>query len=162
LPIVVLNPLKTDQPVEFTLDGEAEQLDAGFKLELAGGQPRMIRFSPGNGQSPVQYRLTAGIYYFQRTDATWTLRRRTFRVTIDNRSGETDFGYLADNEQAVVRAGATRDHTSRFPLVVVFDRGDGGQPAHVALATGTYRVAGDPQTGVLDLFLMPPENRANQ
>lgn len=48
---------------------------------------------------------------------------------------------------------STRTHEGRFPVVVSFDPGNGGEPSQVALPSGSYMIGVNPETGLWDLFL---------
>jgi hypothetical protein len=93
------------------------------------------------------------VYEFKLTEEGWQLFRRTFTVTLDNSTNASGFHYVANGQQAVVAAGGTRTHVGRFPLVVGFDPGNGGEPAQVVLPSGSYMIGVNPETGLWGLFL---------
>jgi hypothetical protein len=82
------------------------------------------------------------------------LYRSSFGVTIDNQRGDAPFYYNVDNTQEEVAAGESKSHTSLYPLLVRFDRGDGGDEAQKKVVAKDRRleVAVNPQDGFWDLY----------
>jgi hypothetical protein len=151
--IVLLNPEENANPVTFQLSGQPQMLEAGQELQFEASQAVMIEYDRGGGFGRVRYSLTGGVYEFKLTERGWQLFRRTFTVTLDNSTNASDFRYVANGQQAVVAGGQTRTHVGPFPLVVSFDPGNGGEPAQVALPSGTYMIGVNPESGLWDLFL---------
>jgi hypothetical protein len=153
--VVVVNPEATGQTIAFVLDGQEHHLDPARLLDEYSVDAMLIAFDRGGGFGIARYSLTEGVYEFVRTERGWDLVRKTFTVTLDNTANATAFHYLVGGETAAVGAGASRRHTDRFPITIAFDRGSGGQPAEIALPSGTYKIARSPETGLWDLFVVP-------
>jgi hypothetical protein len=153
--IVLLNPEGTPGAVRFLLDGHEGSLEPAEYLEQSTIAPMIIEFDRGGDFGLARYSLSEGIYLFKLTERGWDLARRTFTVTLDNSANADAFHYLADGEPVFVPAGLAQTHQSRFPVLIAFDRGDGGEPAQVALPSGTYAIATNPQTGLWDLVPVP-------
>jgi hypothetical protein len=126
----------------------------GEKQKLPTDKSWTIEFDRGNNQGIARYGLTSGMYEFRVISERWDLVRPKFDITIDNREGNHDFNYVADNEVVTVKAGETKVHESSEPIIVKFDRGEGAEHAAAKNLnkSGTYKVAVDTQTNYLDLF----------
>jgi hypothetical protein len=151
--VVLLNPAANASAVNFLLGADPQTLDSGREFQAQMPAGAVLEFSPGPGLGVSQYTLEEGVYEFQLTEAGWELHRKTFQVTLDNSANATDFNYLANAQPVVLKASEKRTHEGNFPVVIAFDRGDGKQPAQVALPTGTYAVAVNPETQLWDLFV---------
>ena len=150
--IVLSNPETTNQAIAFLLDGQPCSLDPGQSEEFSVSQPMLVQFHRGGAYGPASYSLSEeGVYEFIMTERGWDLVRKSFRVTLDNTVGAGDFQCIVDGIPVVIPASATHAHRSRFPVVVAFDQGNGGEPAQVVLATGTYAIAINPETNLREL-----------
>jgi hypothetical protein len=125
---------------------------------LPDTQSWVISFDRGEEQGEAKYTLASGSYAFGSSERGWDLFSRKFKVTIDNSRGEDPFLYVVDNAHAEVPAGETKTHTSNYPLLVRFDRGDGGKEAkkRISRDATTLVVAVSPSDGFWDLF--PADN----
>jgi hypothetical protein len=151
--VVLLNPEENAHTVSVLLAGEELSLEAAEQIQFETPEATIVAFDRGGDFGTAKYSLAEGVYEFKLTDQGWELYRKSFNVTLDNSAGESDFNYLADGEPFSVAVGETRTHESSFPVVVSFDRGDGAEPAQVALPTGTYMIGVNPDTELLDLFV---------
>jgi hypothetical protein len=149
--IVLVNPKKTAAAVHYLLDGHSRTLAAGYKQNLRAGRARLVEFDRGGAFGRARYGLRHGTYEFTVTDKGWKLFRKTYRVTVDNSANAGQFRYLVDNRLAVVAAGEARTHTSRHPIVIVYDPGGGTKSARETLESGVYEVRLNPKTHLLDL-----------
>ncbi|MFV1966132.1 MAG: hypothetical protein ACC628_11960 [Pirellulaceae bacterium] len=86
------------------------------------------------------------------TSKGWELYQQKYEVTIDNSRNKHDFHYIVNGEQTVAKSGTKQQHSSDYPIVVSFDRGDGGDPASKKLENGTYRVGLDIKKRRIELF----------
>jgi hypothetical protein len=128
----------------------------GQKQTLPANRRWSIEFDRGNSQGSARYALMRGVYEFRVVSGRWDLVRLRFDVTIDNREGTQDFQYVAGNQVVTVKAGETKTHSSTEPLIVKFDRGEGPEQAATKNLnkSGTYKVAVNTQTNLLDLYAM--------
>jgi hypothetical protein len=156
--VVLVNPEMTEQTVAFLLDGQQGSLEPGQYFDLSTPDKMMIEFDRGADFGAARYSLIEGVYLFKQTDRGWDLNRKVFSITLANTESEDTFYYLVDGEAQVVLPGEQQTHESRFPMTISFDRGDGSEPAEVTLPNGTYRVGISPDTGMRDLFYVPPED----
>ena len=63
-----------------------------------------------------------------------------FRVTLDNSANTQDFNFLLNGKEARVAGRATKEFTSKYPILVAFDPGDSGAPSRRWLSDGVYKV----------------------
>jgi hypothetical protein len=147
---VILNPEETGQSVHYNLGpypfsigpGQAQRLERSY----------VISFDPGNGGTVKKYTLGTGPYQLVVGPGGWDLQSVKVAVTIDNSQYKGTFHYQVDGKDAVLQSGQAVDLTSLLPIVIAFDRGDGGKPARKILTHGTYRVGIDAVQRRLDLF----------
>ncbi len=157
--VVLLNPEENAQTVFVLLAGEELSLEAAQQIQFETPEATIVEFDRGGDFGTARYSLDEGVYEFKLTDQGWELYRKTFKVTLDNSANENDFNYLADGEPVTVAADECRTHESGFPVMVSFDRGDGQEPAQVALPTGTYLIGVNPETELWDLFVTAEQER---
>lgn len=143
--------------VHYILNGRFPfAIQPGHKQKLPANRSWSIEFDRGNSQGTARYALERGVYEFRVVSGRWDLVRLQFDVTIDNRQGTQDFQYVAGDQVVTVKAGETQTHSSAEPVIVKFDRGEG--PEHAATKnlnkSGTYKVAINTQTNLLDLYAM--------
>ena len=62
--------------------------------------------------------------------------QKTFKVTLDNSANADDFNYVLENQAGMVPARQAQEITSKLPIVLTFDCGDGREVAHKELAEG--------------------------
>jgi hypothetical protein len=150
--ILLINPPETRNTVAYQVDGSPFEMPSDSQQDLSGG-PRQVAFDRGGDFGEARYTLTEGTYVFALGARGWGLYRKTFQVVLDNSANAHPFHIgLGDGTRLVIAAGQSRKLTDRFPILVYFDRGDGGEPASRQLRDGTHRIAVDPSTNLLDLF----------
>jgi hypothetical protein len=152
--VILLNPKTNPAGVNYVLNSRySYDMQPGERQQLKStAKGWLVSFDRGGKYGTARYTVTDGTYQFVLTDKGWDLVRKQYRVTIDNSRLSGDFGYLADGKKAVVKAGQTATHVGARPIEIVFDRGDGGQPARKLLESGYYQVGVDAQKGRLELF----------
>jgi hypothetical protein len=155
---VVIRHLPTaGSEVNYVLNGRFPfAIQPGQQQKLPAGSSWRIEFDRGNSQGPARYTLEQGVYEFRVVSGRWDLVRLRFDITIDNREGTQDFQFVAAGEVVTVKAGETKNQTSSEPLIVKFDRGEGPDNAATKNLnkSGTYKVAVNTQTNLLDLYAM--------
>ena len=150
--VLVLNPADNTGSVSITYSGRSYTLKPGGE-EFFTQADQTARFDRGKGKGQARYKLTDGTFVFTATDKGWELFKQTFSVTIDNTANESMFRYVVDDEQHQVPAGRTMSHESKYPLLVRFDRGRGGEASKdIILTDATLVVAVNPQDGLWDLY----------
>ncbi len=147
---VILNPEENGQTINYNLGPYPYTIGPGQSQRLE--KSYVISFDPGNGGAIKKYTLGTGTYKFVLKDGGWELKTVKVEVTIDNSQYEGTFNYLVDGKHAVLQPGQAADLSSQLPIVIEFDRGDGGKPARKVLTEGTYVVGVDVDEQRLDLF----------
>ena len=153
-PIVLTNPKANQNAVAYVLaDAHTYQMKPGEQqtLEPRTDGPWIIAFDRGDGSAPARYSLSEGTYEFVLSATGWELQQKRFTATIDNKLAIA-FNYVIDGQAATVAAGQKQTHSGLYPLEVMFDRGDNGAPAKVALESGVYTVTVDAARQRLDLL----------
>ncbi len=148
--VFLYNPRANEQAVHYNLGEYPYTMNAGENQSLPASY--VCSFDSGDGTGAKRYTLGRGAYRWSLTDSGWDLGSVKCKVTIDNTGYDEDFHLLVDNQDDVVGAGRSVSYTSDLPLSVVFDRGDGGPPAHKLLFEGEHRVAIDVRRQRVDLF----------
>ena len=123
---VILNP--TDSIVHYMLNGQHEYtMKPGESQALPADQNWVIRFDRGGTEfgatGEAAYTLSEGSYCFGTKGGGWEIFPQSFEVVLDNHDNPGTFEYILDNVNYTVAAKATRTHTSRYPMFIVFDRG---------------------------------------
>jgi hypothetical protein len=121
--------------------GQSQFVDSGY----------VITFDSGSGATK-RYTLADGSFRFSIGPQGWDMQSATFKVTIDNSNFGSDFNFAINNEPGSVRAGQAVQIQSPYPLEIMFDRGDGGEPGRKRLMEGIYLVGVDPGSQRLELF----------
>jgi hypothetical protein len=131
-------------------------IQPGQRQSLPANRSWTIEFDRGNSQGTARYSLERGVYEFRVVKERWDLVHLRFDVTIDNRAGKQDFQYVAGDKVMTVKAGEQQSHNSAEPLIVKFDRGEGPEQAATKNLnkSGTYKVAVNTDTNLLDLYAM--------
>lgn len=152
--ILIANP--TSSPVQFVINNQH------FSLEPQGrkvfpSESAEIGFDRGTGGEALRYGLTAGTYRFVAENQGWNLQRLTLKAVIDNSDNNSPFQYIAQGEHVVVAPHATRSHTSVYPLVFRYDRGNGSGVKQVVSnqQQATFTIAVNPEDNLWDMFIAP-------
>ena len=154
--ITIINPEATGSAVNYSLGAESFVLEPGMHKQH-GSTNQTIVFDKGESFGETRYSLAQGTYRFSAGAKGWELSRATFTVTIDNSDSPIDFSYAFNNEQVTIPAGSVKTHTSNSLPVVRFNKGDEGEDARKELDSGTYYVAINPETNLIDVFAAKPE-----
>jgi hypothetical protein len=152
--IVLVNRLENGALVRYGISNR--QYELGIGRTHAFGVPSQgswtITFDRGGSYGTVRYSLSVGAYEFVLTATGWDLRKKQYIVTIDNSHLAGNFNCLLNGQETVVPAGDSITQTSPYPVEIVFDRGDGSEPARKLLDNGVYKVGLDVTGKRLDLF----------
>lgn len=146
--VVLENPSYATSSVRFTTDGNFVELQPGQQVHL---NPTVVEFDRGGGFGMARNTLDPGAYYFKVTPKGWEIYGRAYRATVDNAGNRFDFNFMINGQPQVDRSGDKKTFECDRPMEVVFDRGD-GELARRKLEYGSYWVAVDARTGLLDLF----------
>jgi hypothetical protein len=155
--VVIRHAADAASEVNYVLNGRFPYaIQPGHMQKLSANRQWSIEFDRGNSQGSARNALTRGVFEFRVVNGRWDLVRVRFDVTIDNREGTQDFQYVAGNLVVTVKAGESKTHNSTEPLIVKFDRGEGPEQAATKNLnkSGTYKVAVNTQTNLLDLYAM--------
>ena len=152
--VLLMNDKKNSETINYVIANANYAMQPGYTQRLTEGQTWIVAFDRGDGHGEAKYTLSDGTYVFGASDKGWELYRSSFGVTIDNERGDAPFNYNVDNTQEEVAAGQSKSHTSLYPLLVRFDRGDGGDEAQKKVVAKGRRleVAVNPQDGFWDLY----------
>ncbi len=151
---LLMNPKSTGATIHYILAKRNYSMAPGSTQTLDEGYEWVIRFDRGGDRGETTQTLSSGTYAFVVTDQGWELTRKTFGVTIDNGKGKGDFYYNINNAQEQVEAGGQKSHTSDYPILVRFDRGDGTKEGQkkVVDQDARYVLAVSPSDGLWDLY----------
>lgn len=150
--VLMRNPKESGGTIHYTVDGSRHSMQVGQSQKLSGSKSRIIAFDRGGSFGQAKYTLSEGAYIFAVTEKGWELKQQSFQVTLSNVGNTTAFHYVVMGKQESISAGGEKTHSSKYPIVVTFDRGDGGEPAAKTLASGTYTVGLDSDEKRYDLF----------
>lgn len=171
LPVSSANPLEefTDKPahesillvvrqdapgeVAYRVDNHSFTMRSGLQQVVPATGPRSISFQRKPGGQSRRFALDPGTYEFYMTDEGWDLGYKTYEALVDNSENSQAFHYLVQDEAATVEPFAVNSHTSDYPIVIRFDRGDGQREKQVRVDTDrTLRVAVNSADNLWDLF----------
>ena len=155
--LLVMNPAVNGVGIEYVVNDQNYTTPSGYNQNISGGGSWLAQFNRGPGFGDARYNLTEGTYYFAATDHGWELYRRDFSVTLSNAENPKSFEYVVDNTNANVTGGQSQTHTSKFPMMIRFDRGGGNQPAQKKISDPTVgktqlRVAINTADNLWDLY----------
>ena len=113
-----------------------------------------MSFDQGDGKKTIRYELQPGTYRFEIESEGLNLRAVTYEVVVSNAGNAETFRYVVQGEQAALEPEATNTHTSNYPLVISFDRGNGSATKQVRWEQkkGTLQVSINPQDNLWDLY----------
>jgi hypothetical protein len=150
--LLIINPEENDTDVSFTLEGKSYTLKPGYHQNFPEGDSWQVRFDKGGSQGDARYTVEPGTYVFTPEDGGWNLYRRTIEVSIENNS-DSEFNYVAGDEQQSLKSGEGVEHSSAYPLFIRFDPGNGKDSVkRFAEKKTELAVAIDPKKGQFDLF----------
>ena len=135
--------------VNYTVDGKRFSMEPDFQQVIS--RPRIvISFDRGGDFGTAKYGIGEGWYEFTPTDKGWELYENTAKITIDNSANPFTFNYVLNNQRQSLKPGFKQTHSSKYPLSLKFDNGQ-GQTVKKVLAEGDFQVAVS-KSGGLDLF----------
>ncbi len=155
---VLINPKENGQAISYALAGNTYTMQPGQQQPLSTSY--VVAFDPGNGGGTKRYTVGDGTFEFYINNDGWELRRVNVEVTIDNSDYSGEFHCLIDGKKTTIAPGEVAEFTSKTPLEVEFDRGDGGEPARKSLKSGIYQIGLDASQQRLDLFEAEEEELA--
>ncbi len=145
--ILIENPSGT--PVQFTIDNQPFSLAPGNSQTFTG-ESRKIAFNTGERGQVTTYALSAGTFRFETPNRKWDLHRvKAFETTIDNTNNDAPFHYIAQGEHQQVAANSVATHSSSYPMIMRFDRGNG---------TDTKQIAGTEKQSKFTVGINPQDN----
>ena len=150
--ILLENP--TEDVVNYVVDRGSFTMQPGYRQSLTGEASRIISFDKGTGGQTAKYKLAEGSYKFVIKNRAWDLQKTVYKVNIDNSDNLEPFHCIVQGEHVVIPAGQTQTHSSDYPIVVRFDRGNGSSTKQVVhkRSSGDLFVAVNPADSKWDLF----------
>jgi hypothetical protein len=150
--VILNNPKSSRGKITYTLDGKSYSMEPGYAHELPNGKTYLVEFDKGGAFGKARYSLEEGTYDFSVGPQGWDIHSKTVEVTLDNTGNSNDFHFVRAHERLVVKAREQEKLTGKCPILLIFDRGNGGEPARRVLRQGAYKVGVDSSTKLLDLF----------
>jgi hypothetical protein len=149
--VLIENP--TNDTVNYLVDSSQFSMQPGYRQALTASSS-VIKFDRGNGGKAATYKLAPGTYRFVIKNRAWDMYQAKFAVTIDNSQNSEPFQYIVQGEHAAVAAGQSQTHKSSYPIIIRFDRGNGGATKQVLFeeTEGTLEVAVNLADNMWDLF----------
>jgi hypothetical protein len=152
---LVINPTTTGATISFLIDQTQYSLPAGQALPLSGQASWVISFDRSSGLGTASYTLAPGHYDFTESGGGWDLVQKTYKVVLDNSANPNDFSFVMEGQPGSVPAHQAVEISSKVPVVLTFDPGNGAEPANKELVEGSFTIGINPQTGLLDVFSNP-------
>jgi hypothetical protein len=150
--VCLVNPLESRAAVSYVLNEEVFTLRPGEVHQLQADEYG-IEFDKGGELGTASFDLEERTYAFRVSkEKGWELKVKNYKVTLDNRTNPNAFNYVKNGKTDSVPAGQMQEVVSKYPLLVSFDPGDGGEPARRWLTEGTYKVGVDGRAKLLELF----------
>jgi len=149
--------------VNYTLAGRSFTMGPGQMQRLPSSRDWVIEFlAGGEGSKRLRYKLTDGVYEFRATDDGWGLLKIPIKITLDNSANDAAFYYVVDTERFSVEAGKTREHTSKLPMLMLFDAGGADEQtvAKLLSVSGAYKIDVNAQQQRWDLYPAAAESAA--
>jgi hypothetical protein len=159
--VVLINPSDSGTTVHYRVGDESYTMDPGYSQVLPGDS-WLVDFHRGGSFGRKSYTVSSGAYVFTPTSQGWELYSKGFKVTIDNSDNPNEFHYAVQNEHATVGPREIKTHTSKYPIYLRFDRGNGNATKQVKVQDGTLKVAIHPSDGLWDLYLPESTSRASR
>ncbi len=149
--VVVVNP--TQAKVRFVFGSHDVTLEPGYQQSFPGKD--VISFDRGAGKKTASYTLEPGAYEFVVGTDGWDVQRKTYEVTVSNAGNLEPFHYVVQGEQVSLAAEESKTHTSNYPILIRFDRGDGSTTRQIRWDKGqtTLQIAINPTDNLWDLFV---------
>ncbi len=148
--VVVVNP--TGTKVRFAFGGHEVTLEPGYQQAFPGKGE--ISFDRGDGKQTARYSLERGTYEFVVGGDGWDLQSRSYQVTISNAGNLEPLKYTVQGERSELAPEEAKTHTSQYPILIRFDRGDGSATKQIRWdkGQGTLQIAVNPHDNLWDLF----------
>ncbi len=160
--VLIMNSIDSPGSINYTLNGHPFTIQPGFKQKLDASQNWTIEFDRGESFGVATYGLSAGTYQFQIADKGWSLFKTRFEVKIDNSGNSNEFNFTVNEKQAVVSGGGVQTHTSDYPPLVGYDRGDGASRSiSESVRAARCTLASIPRT-MWSSCLLPRSSRTNK
>jgi hypothetical protein len=152
---IVINPETTGVTLPFLVDQTEFSLPAGQALPLSGQPSWVIKFNRGPSLGDTSYTLAPGHYDFTANAEGWDLVQKTYKVVLDNSTNANDFSFVMEGQPGSIPAHQAGEISSKVPVVLTFDPGNGAEPANRELVEGSFTIGINPQSGLLDVFSVP-------
>ncbi len=152
--IVIRNPESNGAAISYQINGKNYTSEPGETQVIEAASKRVIKFDNGNEKTKA-YTIRPGTFDFVLTDTEWKFfnkSKSSFELTLNNKQRSTPFHFVIDGERKSIAAGESDTYTSKYPMLVSFDRGNNANTAHRRLDQGEFTVAIDRDSNHWDLF----------
>ena len=155
--VLIVNPAGARGTINYNVNGNHYVAEPGMTQKLpprANGREWFVEFDRGPGFGRAAYKLEPGTYHFNPTDLGWQLYRQRFEVVLDNSQSNQEFNYIFRGEDDTVPANGTKTLSSLYPIVVRFDRGNGGDfvVKSTPMTVGNLQIGVNSADNLWDLF----------
>lgn len=149
--IVLKNPESNGVSIGYLLNEQTFSMEAGYNQKLPA-QDWLLVFDKGGSFGQARYTLSSGRYEFTQTEKGWDVVSKQCKVVLDNSANPYDFSLVVNGEEVTVKAREAIELSDPFELSVRFDGGNGRDQIKL-LDSGSYSVAVNPATRLIDLFV---------
>ncbi len=150
--IYLVNPTGSGANVRYFVNGREYTMEPGMSQKIPSGD-WVVEFDRGGNFGMASYSMQDGTYYFTPSERGWELFHQRFDVVLDNSQNPTTFNYLLNGEKRTVAANRTATISSQYPMVVMFDRGNGTRRSSKSLNFGgTVQIGVNARDNLWDLF----------
>jgi hypothetical protein len=149
--VVIVNP--TQAKVRFVFGSHDFTLEPGYQQAFPGKGE--ISFDRGAGKKTARYTLEPGTYEFAVGTDGWDVLSKNYEVTVSNAGNLEPFNYILQGVQVSLAAEESKTHTSNYPILFRFDRGDGSATKQIRWekGQGTLQIAVNPTDNLWDFFV---------
>jgi len=155
--VLIINPADSRGTINYNINGNHYVAQPGMKQKLApatNGRQWKIDYDRGENFGQASYELAPGTYNFMPTETGWQLYKQRYDIVLDNAKSNQEFNVIFQGEDLAVPSGGAKTLTSKYPVVVRFDRGNGEEFVAKAapITTGTLQVGINADDNLWDLF----------
>ncbi|MGC3969715.1 MAG: hypothetical protein QM775_21005 [Pirellulales bacterium] len=160
--VMIVNPKSSRATINYNVNGNHYIMEPGMAQRLPGGADWVVEFDRGQSFGPAAYTLGPGTFYFTPSDQGIQLYEQRFDVTVDNSQNKQEFNALVMGENFTVPAHGARTISSKYPVVVRYDRGNGTQFVSRSMYfSGNVQVGVNSEDNLWDLFPTNDNQREN-
>jgi len=132
--VILTNPARTGTPVFLEYNGQSQKLESGKQFVLDTTEKVAVKFNRGGNNGWQTYTLEPGNYQFKGTAQGWDLESLTYELKLDNTSSPLEFHFVWNGERRSVPSRELVTLTSKLPIRLSFDRGNGEKQKSFTMA----------------------------